>query len=124
MTHSGWLVTGALAAGIGVGLGAFGAHGLRTRVEPQMLAVFETGVRYQLYHAFAMIAVAWVLSRGPAPFASAAGWAFLVGTFLFSGSLYLLVLTGTRWLGAITPFGGISFILGWCLLAYQALRSG
>jgi uncharacterized membrane protein YgdD (TMEM256/DUF423 family) len=76
------------------------------------------------YHAFALIAVAWVTSRGAAPLAGVAGWAFVAGILLFSGSLYLLVLTGTRWLGAITPFGGIAFLLGWCLLALGALRAG
>jgi uncharacterized membrane protein YgdD (TMEM256/DUF423 family) len=120
MSSSGWLATGALAAGIGVGLGAFGAHGLKSRVDPQMLAVFDTGVRYHLYHALALLAVAWVSSRSMSVLPSAAGWAFIAGILLFSGSLYLLVLTGTKWLGAITPLGGLAFLLGWVLLAASA----
>jgi len=120
MTSSGWLAIGAVAAGVGVGLGAFGAHGLKSRIEPQTLAVFETGVRYQLYHALALLAVAWVTSRSTSALPGAAGWAFLVGILLFSGSLYLLVFTGTKWLGAITPLGGVAFLLGWGLLAASA----
>src|SRR5678815_3292572 len=120
MSSSGWLAVGAIAAGIGVAIGAFGAHGLKSRVDPQMLAVFETGVRYHLYHALALLAVAWVSSRSMSPLPSAAGWAFVAGILLFSGSLYLLVLTGTKWLGAITPLGGLAFLLGWVLLAASA----
>ena len=120
MTSSGWLATGAVAAGVGVALGAFGAHGLKSRVEPQMLAVFETGVRYHLYHALALLAVAWAASRSTSALPGAAGWAFLVGIVLFSGSLYLLVFTGTKWLGAITPLGGLAFLVGWVLLAASA----
>jgi len=120
MNSSGWLAIGAVAAGIGVGLGAFGAHGLKSRVEPQMLAVFETGVRYHLYHALALLAVAWAASRSTSTLPGAAGWAFLVGIVLFSGSLYALVFTGTKWLGAITPLGGLAFLLGWGLLAASA----
>ena len=120
MTSSGWLATGAIAAGIGVGLGAFGAHGLKSRVDPQMLSVFETGVRYHLYHGLALLAVAWVSSRTMSALPTAAGWAFVVGILLFSGSLYLLVLTGTKWLGAITPLGGLAFLVGWVLLAASA----
>jgi uncharacterized membrane protein YgdD (TMEM256/DUF423 family) len=124
MTSSGWLAIGAVAAGVGVALGAFGAHGLKSRVEPQMLAVFETGVRYHLYHALALLAVAWAASRSTSALPGAAGWAFLVGILLFSGSLYLLVFTGTKWLGAITPLGGLAFLVGWGLLALSALRAG
>ena len=120
MTSSGWLAVGAVAAGIGVGLGAFGAHGLKSRVDPHMLAVFETGVRYHLYHALALLAVAWVSSRSMSALPSASGWAFIAGILLFSGSLYLLVLTGTKWLGAITPLGGLAFLVGWVLLAASA----
>jgi uncharacterized membrane protein YgdD (TMEM256/DUF423 family) len=120
MSSSGWLAVGAIAAGIGVAIGAFGAHGLKSRVDPQMLAAFETGVRYHLYHALALLAVAWVSSRSMSTLPSAAGWAFVAGILLFSGSLYLLVLTGTKWLGAITPLGGLAFLLGWVLLAASA----
>ncbi len=88
---------------LAVALGAFGAHALRQRLTPEMLSVFEVGVRYHVYHALALFAVAWVSERSPGSLAQASGWAFVLGIVLFSGSLYLLALTGTRWLGAITP---------------------
>jgi uncharacterized membrane protein YgdD (TMEM256/DUF423 family) len=102
---------------LGVAAGAFGAHALRARVPADLLAVFETGARYQMYHALALLAVAAVASRAPTTAASAAGWLFTAGIVLFSGSLYLLALTGTRWLGAVTPFGGLCFLAGWIALA-------
>ena len=111
---------GALTALIAVAAGAFGAHPLRARVTPDMLAVFETAARYQMYHALGLLAVAWAAARWPGP-AGAAGWLFVAGTVLFCGSLYLLALTGHRWLGAITPFGGLAFILGWAALVWAAL---
>ena len=117
----GWFATGALLAGVGVGLGAFGAHGLRSRVSPEMVAVWETGVRYHLVHALGLLAVAWAVERWPA--AGLAGWLFVAGTLVFSGSLYLLVLTGQRWLGAITPLGGLAFMAGWLWLAWVAWRT-
>ena len=116
-----FLLIGAVAACIGVGFGAFGAHGLRTRLSPEMLAVFETGVRYQMYHAFAILIVALALARMDGWLVRGAGWAFTAGIILFSGSLYLLVLTGTTALGAITPLGGLAFLLGWALLIVAAL---
>ena len=112
---------GALSALISVAAGAFGAHALRERLAPDLLAVFETGARYQMYHALGLLAVAWAVGRWPGP-ASAAGWLFVAGTVLFSGSLYLLALTGHRWLGAITPLGGVAFLAGWAALAWAALR--
>ena len=112
---------GALSALISVAAGAFGAHALRERLAPDMLAVFETGARYQMYHALGLLAVAWAVARWPGP-AGAAGWLFVAGTVLFSGSLYLLALTGQRWLGAITPLGGLAFIAGWAALGWAALR--
>lgn len=118
---SGWFVTGAIAGALGVGLGAFGAHGLKARVTPDLLAVFETGVRYHLVHALALLAVAWAVERWPGPWSHAAGWCFVAGIVIFSGSLYLLVLTGQRWLGAITPIGGVAFLVGWCALAAAAI---
>ncbi len=121
---AGWFATGAPLCGLGVVLGAFGAHGLRARVTPDMLAVFETGVRYHLIHALGLLAVAWAASRWPAAWVSAAGWLFVAGIVIFSGSLYLLVMTGTRWLGAITPIGGLCLIAGWAVLAVGALRAG
>ena len=118
-----FLLIGALSAGISVAAGAFGAHALRERVEPRLLEVFETGVRYQMYHALALIAVAWVVSRAPSTVGTAAGWLFLAGTLLFSGSLYAMTFTGIRALGAITPLGGVCFIAGWVCLAL-ASRQG
>ena len=113
---------GALSALIAVAAGAFGAHALRERLAPDMLAVFETGARYQMYHALGLLAVAWAVARWPGSSAGLAGWLFVAGTVLFSGSLYLLALTGTRWLGAITPLGGLAFIAGWAGLAWAALH--
>ena len=111
---------GSIAALIAVALGAFGAHALRDRLTPDLLAVFETGVRYHFYHAFALLAAAYAASRWPEGTAGIAGWLFIAGIVLFSGSLYLLALTGTRWLGAITPLGGLAFIAGWAALAWTA----
>src|SRR5688572_8638984 len=110
--------TGALSGLIAVGAGAFGAHALRTRLPADQLAVFETGVRYQIYHALALLAVAWAVTRGPAPQAVWAGWLFIAGTIVFSGSLYALALTGARWWGAVTPLGGVAFMAGWACLAW------
>jgi len=122
MSSSSWMVLGSLLGACGVALGAFGAHGLKTRVDPAMLAVFETAVRYHLTHALALLAVAWAGERWPGAPATAAGWLFLAGIVIFSGSLYLMVLTGARWLGAVTPLGGLALIAGWCALALAALR--
>ena len=117
-------ITAALKAGDSVslvGFGAFGAHALRGRLSPEMLAVFETGVRYQMYHAFAVLIVAVALARLDAPLIRAAGWAFTVGIVLFSGSLYAMALTGMTMLGAITPIGGVAFLAGWALLIAAAI---
>jgi uncharacterized membrane protein YgdD (TMEM256/DUF423 family) len=113
---------GAIAAGIAVILGAFGAHGLKSRVDPELLVVFETGVRYQMYHALALLAVGLARAHWPTTTISLAGWFFLAGILIFSGSLYLMTATGERWLGAITPIGGVAFIIGWVLLAAGAWR--
>jgi uncharacterized membrane protein YgdD (TMEM256/DUF423 family) len=112
---------GALFGALAVILGAFGAHALRSHLEPRDLETFETAVRYQMYHAFALFAAAWLLSRN-APHAAMAAWAFVAGVVVFSGSLYLLVATGQRWLGAVTPLGGLAFIVGWLLLALAAAK--
>jgi uncharacterized membrane protein YgdD (TMEM256/DUF423 family) len=109
---------GAWLAALGVAAGAFGAHTLRTRVSPEMLAVFDTGVRYQLIHALGLLGVAWAAIRWPGAATSLAGWLFLGGTALFSGSLYLLALSGTPAFGAITPLGGLALIGGWLVLAW------
>ena len=117
-----WFAIGAVLCGLGVTLGAFGAHGLRGRLTPEMLEVFETGIRYHLLHAVALLAVAWALARWPNVWVGVSGWLFIGGIVIFSGSLYLLAVTGTRWLGAITPIGGLCFILGWATLAMGTLK--
>ncbi|WP_310569560.1 DUF423 domain-containing protein [Gemmatimonas sp.] len=118
-----FVMIGALSGGIGVAAGAFGAHALKARLEPRMLEVFETGARYQMYHAIALLAAAWIVTRFPGSLANASGWLFLAGTLLFSGSLYAMALTGVRALGAITPLGGVCFIAGWACLALAAMRA-
>ena len=111
---------GAVSGLVAVAAGAFGAHALRARLDPSALAVFETGARYQMYHALALIAVAWAAARWPGPWPGRAGWLFVAGTLLFSGSLYALALSGIRALGAVTPFGGVAFLAGWLCLALAA----
>lgn len=115
--------TAALLGALGVGLGAFGAHGLRSRLEPRMLEVFETGVRYHLIHAVALLLVAVLISRHDSAAFRTAGWAFTGGIAVFSGTLYILSVTGMRWLGAITPLGGLALIVGWIALAVGFLKS-
>ncbi len=117
-----FLFLGALSAGLSVAAGAFGAHALRARLDAGDLATFETAARYQMYHALALVAVAWVMQQAPGGLPRAAGWLFVAGTLVFSGSLYTLVLTGQRWLGAVTPIGGVAFLAGWACLAAAALR--
>ncbi|UCF21022.1 MAG: DUF423 domain-containing protein [Gemmatimonadota bacterium] len=117
-----FVLLGAASGLIGVAAGAFGAHALRDRLSAQMLAVYETGVRYQLIHALALLAAAWAAERWPGSAAPAAGWLFLTGTLLFSGSLYALSLSSLRWPGAITPLGGLGFLAGWACLFWAALR--
>ena len=111
---------GCVSAAVAVALGAFAAHGLRSRLVPDMLLVFEIGVRYQMYHALALLGVALAHARWPTTGVALAGWLFLAGTLVFSGSLYVLAVTGHRWLGAITPLGGAAFIAGWIALAWGA----
>jgi len=111
--------SGAVAACVAVALGAFGAHSLRTKLTPDMLNIFEVAVRYQMYHAFGLIAVAWAATRWPQANLNAAGWCFIAGIVIFSGSLYILSLTGMRWLGAITPIGGLAFLGGWAILIWS-----
>lgn len=115
-----FFISGSISAFLGVGLGAFAAHGLKTKLSPEMFNIFEVGVRYQMYHALGLLAVSWASSRWPGASVSAAGWLFVAGTIIFSGSLYLLTWTGARWLGAITPIGGVAFLLGWLALAWGA----
>ena len=116
-------LAGSLSAFLAVAAGAFGAHALRARLSPDLLAVFETGARYQMYHALGLLMVAWAVTRWPGVPVRAAGWLFIAGTVLFSGSLYLLALTGARWLGAVTPLGGLLFLGGWLGLALGIARS-
>lgn len=113
---AGWFTAGAVLCGVGVALGAFGAHGLRDRLSADLLATYQTGVQYHFIHALALFAVAWASDRWPGPWVGAAGWLFVAGVVIFSGSLYLLAVTGIRWLGAITPIGGLCFIAGWVAL--------
>ena len=111
-----FLMVGGLAGFLGVAFGAFGAHGLRARLSPDLLAVFETGVRYQMYHALAILAVGLIVVRLDGWLYRGAGWLFAGGIVLFSGSLYALALTGVTTLGAVTPIGGLLFLLGWAFL--------
>ena len=117
-----FFLSGAVAAFIAVALVAFGAHSLKTKLSADMLNIFEIGVRYQMYHALGLIAVAWATTRWPEANLNAAGWAFIVGIVVFSGSLYLLSATDIRWLGAITPIGGLAFLIGWAILIWSIGR--
>jgi len=121
-----FLICGAISACTGVACGAFGAHSLRNTLTPEMLAIFETAARYQMYHAFALMITALSAKQWGTPGISKfklAGWSFALGTVLFSGSLYLLSVTGERWLGAITPFGAVAFLTGWVMLAWAISNS-
>ncbi|HXM37934.1 MAG TPA: DUF423 domain-containing protein [Gemmatimonadales bacterium] len=119
-------LAGGLSAFLAVAAGAFGAHALRSRLAPDLLTAFETGARYQMYHALGLLAVAWAATHWPPPSLPirAAGWLFIGGTLLFSGSLYLLALTGARWLGAVTPLGGLLFLGGWLAFAAGVAKGG
>jgi len=120
-----WFGAGAIAMALAVGFGAFGAHGLRERVSADLLEVWQTGARYHAYHALGLLGVAWLRGRigdDDARGVTVAGWLMLAGIVLFSGSLYALAATGIRTLGAITPFGGLSWIVAWCILGVVALR--
>ena len=124
MTSAGrvFLIIAAALGFTGVAAGAFGAHGLKKILEPDLLAVFETGVRYQMYHALALGIVACMTSfAGKRKLLHAAGWLFIAGVVVFSGSLYALALSGIRVLGAITPIGGLAFLGGWLVLIFAAI---
>lgn len=115
---------GSINAMLAVILGAFGAHGLKRMVTPDMLAIFHTGVEYQFYHALGLLAVGLLLLHHSASAALKwSGWLMFSGVILFSGSLYLLVLTDERWLGAVTPVGGVAFILSWLLMIIAVLKT-
>ncbi|MCL4858684.1 MAG: DUF423 domain-containing protein [Caldilineaceae bacterium] len=118
-----FLLWAAILGGLGVALGAFGAHALSERLTPSLLQTYETAVRYHFYHALALVAVVYAIGRWPqSTLPVAAGWLFVLGVLIFSGSLYLLAFTGIRWLGAITPIGGVALMAGWACLAVAAWR--
>lgn len=122
-TSSRWLVLiGCVSAGLGVAAGAFGAHMLKDLLEPKLLAVYDTATRYQMYHAFGLVLTGLVVRIGRDGGAVKAGWLFLAGTLLFCGSLYGVSLLGIRWLGAVTPVGGVLFIVGWLVLGWRGLK--
>jgi uncharacterized membrane protein YgdD (TMEM256/DUF423 family) len=119
-----FVALGAALAALAVILGAFGAHALKTRLPADLLEVYQTAVLYHFWHALGVLAVGLALQQLPdAGWLRAAGWLLTAGVVLFCGSLYLLAFTGARWLGAVTPFGGVAFILGWLALAVAALRA-
>ena len=117
-----WVWWGSLFMFVGVGAGAIGGHLLKNRLSTEMLSIFEVGVRYQIYHALALFAIGWLATARPHSLVTWAGCAFSTGIFLFSGSLYLLSLTGVRWFGAITPIGGLAFLAGWVQLLRASTR--
>jgi uncharacterized membrane protein YgdD (TMEM256/DUF423 family) len=112
----------AVLAGLAVLAGAFGAHALRDRFGPSETALWETAARYQMYHALALLLLASLFPQRPPPLIRVAGTLFVIGIVLFSGSLYVLAMTGRRWLGAITPFGGLALLAGWACVALGSLR--
>ncbi len=117
-----FVIIAAAVMALGVAAGAFGAHALRARfrARPDLATIYETAVRYQMIHGLGLLAVAWAATLWPGPFVNAAGTLFVAGVVLFPGSLYLLSMTGLRWLGAITPLGGVAFITGWIALLLAA----
>ncbi|HRI26434.1 MAG TPA: DUF423 domain-containing protein [Chitinophagales bacterium] len=125
-----FLLAGAIFGAVAVVLGAFGAHGLKAKITPDQLQVFETGVKYLFYHAIALLATGFLYQKLPHTTTLYAGYAFIGGIVLFSGSLFLLSnkdwlgIAGWRWLGPITPLGGVMFITGWLMLAYSIWKNG
>jgi uncharacterized membrane protein YgdD (TMEM256/DUF423 family) len=120
-----WILVSSVSGFLGVALGAFGAHGLKDRLDAYALGVWQTAVQYQVWHALALFGVGLLLrlpGGGDARFANQAGWGFFLGTFVFSGSLYLLAFSGVKTFGAITPLGGVAFLFGWFALARLALK--
>ena len=115
-----FLILGAVSALIGVGMGAFGAHGLKTMLAPEMLAVYKTGVTYQMWHALGLILIALLRQQNKGKLLIWAGWFMFAGIILFSGSLYLLAILNTKWLGMITPLGGVAFLIAWILVVIFA----
>jgi uncharacterized membrane protein YgdD (TMEM256/DUF423 family) len=118
-----FLAAGGVAALLAVALGAFGAHALKSRLAPEMLAVWHTGIEYHLFHSLGLVAAGLVAAQLPeSSLIRWAGWAMLAGIFLFSGSLYALALSGERWVGAITPIGGLAFLAAWALFVAAVLK--
>lgn len=117
-----FLVLGTVFAGSGVAAGAFGAHALKGILDAPRLQVFDTATRYQMYHAFGLCIVSWAIERYPEQRLEKSGWLFTIGILLFSGSLYAVSLAGIRWLGAVTPIGGLAFLAGWILLGWRIWR--
>ena len=125
MSGTTWIRVGAVLGGLAVAAGAFGAHGLKEKIDARALEVFETAARYQMYHALALLAVGLLATSGRSSASlDLAGWSFLAGTLIFSGTLYGLSIAGIRWLGAITPIGGVALIVGWFALAIGAGLAG
>jgi uncharacterized membrane protein YgdD (TMEM256/DUF423 family) len=119
-----FFAVGSALAATAVAAGAFGAHGLKTRIAPELLDAFSTGARYQMFHALALLAVAWGVTQWPDARLDLGGWMLAAGTLVFSGSLYLMALTGARWMGAITPIGGVLLIGGWAVLTWRSAGRG
>ena len=122
MNARGWVIAGSILGFLSVAGGAFGAHALKARLEPAMLEVFQTGIRYGMVHSLALVLVGLLAARAPSKACSVAGGGFLVGSILFTGSLCVLALTGVKKLGAVTPFGGLAFLVGWIALALAARK--
>ncbi len=117
-----WIGLGSAFALLSVAAGAFGAHALRGHLSEDALSIFETAARYQMYHALALLLMGVLAGKGGVGLTSVAGWLFTGGGLLFSGSLYLLAITDVKWLGAITPLGGLCFLAGWAALLIGAIR--
>lgn len=118
-----FMVLGAFSGFISVAMGAFGAHILKHRLSPEMLEVFDTAVRYQIFHSLALMAVSWAMAHDTHSLIPSAGWLFIAGILIFSGSLYILAFSGVKIWGAVTPFGGMMLLLGWLALAFGSWMS-
>jgi uncharacterized membrane protein YgdD (TMEM256/DUF423 family) len=123
VTIKGFVVIGALLAALAVAAGAFGAHALSSRLPPERLLTWETAARYHMYHALALVLLGAVSARWPSPLLATAGWLFVAGVIVFSGTVYALALGAPRWLGAVTPLGGVALIAGWLVMVAAIVRS-
>ncbi len=117
-----FLMIGSIFGFLGVAIGAFAAHGLKTKLSAEMFSILEVGVRYHMYHVFALLAVSWAVSHAPIHWFPISGWCFIAGIIIFSGSLYILALSGVKAWGAVTPVGGLFFLVGWLTLAFGAFK--